>query len=91
MAKRFHLFPFRTQQLSSFAPTILGLLDLGKLVNAGFFLFMKKGVSNETPFFVIFILFAMYLLTIKPDLWYNKIVLIDTVGPLAQLVRATGS
>ena len=34
MAKRFHLFPFRTQQLSSFAPTILGLLDLGKLVNA---------------------------------------------------------
>ena len=34
MAKRFHLFPFRTQQLSSFTPTILGLLDLGKLVNA---------------------------------------------------------
>ena len=53
MAKRFHLFPFRTQQLSSFAPTILGLLDLGKLVNAGFFLFIKKGVSNETPFFVL--------------------------------------
>ena len=43
------------------------------------------------PFLFIFILFAMYLLTIKPDLWYNKIVLIDTAGPLAQLVRATGS
>ena len=52
MAKRFHLFPFRTQQLSSFTPTILGLLDLGKLVNAGF-VYFKKGVSNETPFFVL--------------------------------------
>ena len=34
MAKRSHPFPFRTRQLSSFAPTILDHLDLGKLVNA---------------------------------------------------------
>ena len=31
MAMRSHLFPFRTQKLSSFAPTILGWRRLGKI------------------------------------------------------------
>ena len=69
MAKRFHPFPFRTRQLSSFAPTILGHLDLGKLVNAGFS-FRESVISKGSLFrcrffYFIYILILFYHFLIR--------------------------
>ena len=50
MAKRNHLYPSRTQKLSSLAPKILGGRLPGKI---GRCRFDKKGIANAIPFFIL--------------------------------------
>ena len=65
LAKRIHLFPSRTQQLSSLAPMILGGKLPGKVGRCQF--------SNEDPFWVFFVIKYCFVYCHRCDIIVNDV------------------